>query len=1005
MPLARMICANAELSKTDLRFNQAYAALRQQLDSAGRERLQQEDLEFLTAVQRFCGVPESGPITGSPDCVGSQYDHQRAQWLSRLSGPAYEEANRPIEQHVALQAALQQLGFLPPTGKIDGVYRPATRSAIIAWQTASGRPVTGIVSDAEAAALARAAPQQSAGIRSPAESLGVPAPHPEPPLPAPAHVAAQPTAAPMPAPTPSTGASTGSNSGVVVILILLGIVALFWRRGRRTRAGGTRAKQSAIRTPTPSGPSERVREKPQIRFRRPAATTPSDFSISSGRGSWQDRPRGKTLKVEGDRCWIPKGQSASIAGYVIADGMIYLGKQLARQDGYGVENCLIDPGLPVAARDAGADGDGLSYYPAYNRLLPESRRAYLLWLASGKNDPTANIGYVFVYFYGLERRLILDRSTKEHDTLVAEVQRLNGLYSGNHSFASYSRRLLDAARLIEPARKFYDEPPPQETHDFELPLTVRLAVGQLISEGKPVPVDWMFAWLIADPNTRLRTAATRARKEFEELFRIRFAEKYPQGVKITPPKQRLKHSYRASSGSFVVDLSKYVGDLPDVAGLTAPTNRMRELAEPCIEALDPYSRLLGRQPEARGSFRAISLLPPDLAHRIEGDEVRKLRQEIDGTLANGPKLVEVRELLSRINGNPPTLFGKPALQACADALAYFEIGVAPDPRTAFQLPKPDQPIVLFKLPQQHEGAAADQEPYRHALLFLSFAAYVAHADGVVSPAKREWLETFVQTTAGLDEAARVRLDANVRWLLAVPPELGPLRARLTVLPPGERHELGVVALSVACAGGAIDPAEIKALQRIYKAIGLDQERVLNDIHTFLSGIVPPSDPVTIRIGGREPHGYAIPKPPAPPPPERFQLDPARVQQISESTRRVNEILAKVFASDEIAEAAIEPSAAEPPPSAPHEADAPEAFDGLDTRYRGFVGELLTREAWPREDIDTLARMFELMPDGAIEAINEWAFDRYGDALLEDGEPIAVNAGLLGQGGEATTTRA
>jgi TerB-like protein len=118
--------------------------------------------------------------------------------------------------------------------------------------------------------------------------------------------------------------------------------------------------------------------------------------------------------------------------------MIYLGKNLARQDGYGVENCLIDPGLPVATRDAGADSDGLSYYPAYNRLLPETRRAYLLWLASGKNDPNTSIGYVFLYFYGLERRLILDRSTNEHDTLVAEIQRLNGLYGGNHSFATPS---------------------------------------------------------------------------------------------------------------------------------------------------------------------------------------------------------------------------------------------------------------------------------------------------------------------------------------------------------------------------------------------------------------------------------------------------------------------------------------------------------------------------------------------------------------------------------------
>ncbi|HZK91360.1 MAG TPA: hypothetical protein VFC56_14540, partial [Stellaceae bacterium] len=39
-PLARLICANPELSKTDLRFNQAFQALRQHLDPAEQGQLQ-----------------------------------------------------------------------------------------------------------------------------------------------------------------------------------------------------------------------------------------------------------------------------------------------------------------------------------------------------------------------------------------------------------------------------------------------------------------------------------------------------------------------------------------------------------------------------------------------------------------------------------------------------------------------------------------------------------------------------------------------------------------------------------------------------------------------------------------------------------------------------------------------------------------------------------------------------------------------------------------------------
>jgi peptidoglycan hydrolase-like protein with peptidoglycan-binding domain len=104
-------------------------------------------------VLQACGVPKAGPVSGSPDCVAAQYDRQRSTWLSRLSGSADEEAVRPIEQQIALQAQLQKLGFLPPTQAIDGVYGQTTRAAIVAWQRANGRPGTGLIGVADATAL------------------------------------------------------------------------------------------------------------------------------------------------------------------------------------------------------------------------------------------------------------------------------------------------------------------------------------------------------------------------------------------------------------------------------------------------------------------------------------------------------------------------------------------------------------------------------------------------------------------------------------------------------------------------------------------------------------------------------------------------------------------------------------------------------------------------------------------------------------------------------------
>src|SRR5690606_16718019 len=85
----------------------------------------------------------------------------------------------------------------------------------------------------------------------------------------------------------------------------------------------------------------------------------------------------------------------------------------------------------------------------YSSIEPECRLAYLQWLTNGKKDPNAYIGYVFLYFYGIERRIIADMPEREEMLLlIGEIERLRSIYSANRSFDGYSTRLLDAARLI-----------------------------------------------------------------------------------------------------------------------------------------------------------------------------------------------------------------------------------------------------------------------------------------------------------------------------------------------------------------------------------------------------------------------------------------------------------------------------------------------------------------------------------------------------------------------------
>ena len=77
--------------------------------------------------------------------------------------------------------------------------------------------------------------------------------------------------------------------------------------------------------------------------------------------------------------------------------------------------------------------DLMGYWPSYSEISADARGAYISWLAQGKNDPNADLGYVFLFFYGLERRILIDYQQgmvgdEEVRTIRCEVELLLSIY-------------------------------------------------------------------------------------------------------------------------------------------------------------------------------------------------------------------------------------------------------------------------------------------------------------------------------------------------------------------------------------------------------------------------------------------------------------------------------------------------------------------------------------------------------------------------------------------------
>jgi len=92
---------------------------------------------------------------------------------------------------------------------------------------------------------------------------------------------------------------------------------------------------------------------------------------------------------------------------------------------YNSEPSLIDTSLKVNSYSPDYNGENMGYWPSYQNISSSSRAAYIEWLAGDRSDPDAYIGYVFLYFYGIERRILVDGekglvSEEEHNAYDAK---------------------------------------------------------------------------------------------------------------------------------------------------------------------------------------------------------------------------------------------------------------------------------------------------------------------------------------------------------------------------------------------------------------------------------------------------------------------------------------------------------------------------------------------------------------------------------------------------------
>lgn len=750
----------------------------------------------------------------------------------------------------------------------------------------------------------------------------------------------------------------------IFIAAIYVIYLLFFKKKKHKPAGSYPSK--TVKAPPKEWLADIKKKEAVVRKDDSEDDDLATFTLDSGR-SVEYRvttiQRQNSPKTTGSLArWVLPGEVNTVGGVKITDGHFYFGQRMKSagqsMSGYyddDSEASLIDDTLKISPKPYLYEDNSLGYWPSYSSLSPDARGAYLSWLASDRHDAACPVGYVFIYLYGLERRALVDSRDgntpdAEFRTLFNEVCRLRSVFIENRSFRNYSSQLLEAMSILRPDVDLVDDL--GRDSSFSNGMLFKLALAKAVDAGVSVSADLALTWVTNHTEYALRTPARRCAKEFAALFKRRYTLKYGEGMVVKPNKTRLRLDYTPASPS-LRGVRLPVPDLPDPSTLKGPIQKIITLADICTDELDAYSRYLGRKGTSENDTAAIMLLPVEIINESAGKVLNTFKHWADDVIAGHEGLTSVADFWKNIGASCPAKINKKEadlMQAFALKMGYC---LAPDPFYHHVKAEADGALVLFAA---DEGARFSPSPvFISAVLALRLGAMVALTDKSLDQAERKVLENAINHNSDFTNDEKRSLHAYLTWQLHTPVNITGMKNRIALLNTAEKLAVGKVIVSVACSDGRIEPAEIKQLERVYSALGLDPSTVSGNIHQHSTAEVTPLSPASASLGAAE-----------------FALDASVLAHHESATDDVRKLLSAIFTEDE-------PEFRESSPVTGTQEG------GLDSAHSQLYHRLLEKEQWPREEATELCGNLNLMLSGALEVINDWSYAVVDAPVLDDAD--------------------
>jgi hypothetical protein len=682
------------------------------------------------------------------------------------------------------------------------------------------------------------------------------------------------------------------------------------------------------------------------------------------------------------------GTKLKIAGYELVDPLIYVADCKALDDFDASLLCIrrkIDPPRTDLNRS-------LPYWPQLCNFEPYQVGIYLYWLCSGRKDPDIELGYVFLYFYGLERRALVDG--KDIIPIAKEVLRLLSIYNKSGSFRQYATGLIIHLVLLKKLKlttQLINIIVKHQQGRVDERLQAML-LGYLAKTKSPLPTRLALQLAKQDERTIRSVILDRAYEEFARLFTIKYESKFRNIMRPKLGDKELVIGYHPASpsllsGSLYSDIIA-PARWPSVDGWKKQFDPVIKLYNECIEELRDYAR------KTKACSKDVPVAFEALPQELREEKKHPLQDRWDNLMAEFTpesrtwllpvsKIAELRGIDYR---SKLTLTQSKSIVTLVESL-----GASLEPNAIYthKTYHWDEYVAVLWLPDQ--PSLPKSQNYALVGMLIPLAIEVSLANEILEDKERKVIIDFFHEKFVLSLNERLRMEALIDCLLKNTPSIGNVHYSISQrFNEEQRQTIGKFLVMIAGAADGICEEEIKALEKTFKSLVLDKNLIEKYIEEL--GYESLIERPKLAVKGQEDIGGE------PIPPRRIALNIDKIRQIREDSIEAAEILLHAMEQTDVRVNVIEEDATDGYLNKQYANEQirinTSILERLPEYIKPFFKEVTSRDQWLGSEIKELADKYSVTVSAAFEEINSWADENLGDLLIEEGEPVIINSELL-----------